>query len=86
MKHVVSEVVISLMEVQKVLFVHIPDASVMTFEINFRAGEYLVTREKWETPHLMEHVLLGANELIPKATYFPGRVRKKRCVLQCQYR
>lgn len=74
MKHVVSEV--SLSNGAKGLFIHIPDASVMTFEINFRAGEYLVAREKWETPHLMEHVLLGANELIPKARLFQAEFEK----------
>lgn len=48
----------------------------MTFEYNFRAGEYLVSREKWETPHLMEHVLLGANELLPKARVFQAEFEK----------
>lgn len=74
MKHSVSEV--ALKNDSKGLFIHIPDASVMTFEINFRAGEYLVSREKWETPHLMEHVLLGANELIPKARLFQAEFEK----------
>lgn len=74
MKHVVSEVVLS--NGARGLFVHIPDATVMTFEINFRAGEYLVEREKWEAPHLMEHVLLGANELIPKARAFQAEFEK----------
>ena len=74
MKHVVSEV--SLRNGAKGLFVHIPDATVMTFEVNFRAGEYLVERNKWETPHLMEHVLLGANELIPKARAFQAEFEK----------
>jgi len=74
MKHIVSEV--ALKNGAKGLFIHIPDASVMTFEINFRAGEYLVEREKWETPHLMEHVLLGANELIPKARLFQAEFEK----------
>src|ERR1700741_2021570 len=74
MKHVVSEVVLK--NGSKGLFVHVPDASVMTFEINFRAGEYLVERKKWETPHLMEHVLLGANELIPKARLFQAEFEK----------
>ncbi len=55
---------------------HIPDASVMTFDINFRAGEYLVPEQKWEVPHLMEHVLLGANELIPKARDFQAELEK----------
>jgi predicted Zn-dependent peptidase len=74
MKHTVSEV--ELENGAKGLFIHIPDASVMTFEFNFRAGEYLVAREKWETPHLMEHVLLGANELIPKARLFQAEFEK----------
>lgn len=74
MKHTVSEV--SLDNGARGLFIHMPDASVMTFEIDFRAGEYLVEREKWETPHLMEHVLLGANELIPKARAFQAEFEK----------
>jgi predicted Zn-dependent peptidase len=58
------------------LLVHIPGASVMTFDFNFRAGEYLVDPAKWEVPHLMEHVLLGANELIPKARDFQAELEK----------
>jgi predicted Zn-dependent peptidase len=74
MKHTVSEV--DLKNGAKGLFINIPDASVMTFEVNFRAGEYLVSEDKWETPHLMEHVLLGANELIPKARLFQAEFEK----------
>jgi len=48
----------------------------MTFDINFRAGEYLVQPDKWEVPHLMEHVLLGANELIPRARDFQAELEK----------
>lgn len=55
---------------------HIPDASVMTFDISFRAGEYLVPKRKWEVPHLMEHLLLGANELIPRARDFQAELEK----------
>lgn len=74
MRHTVSEV--SLKNGAKGLFVHIPNASVMTFDINFRAGEYLVDSQKWEVPHLMEHVLLGANELIPRARDFQAELEK----------
>lgn len=74
MKHTVQE--ISLANGAKGLLVHVPNASVMTFDINFRAGEYLVDAEKWEVPHLMEHVLLGANELIPKARDFQAELEK----------
>ena len=74
MKHTVKE--ISLKNGSKGLLIHIPHASVMTFDINFRAGEYLVEPEKWEVPHLMEHVLLGANELIPRARDFQAELEK----------
>jgi predicted Zn-dependent peptidase len=74
MKHTVSE--ITLKNGARGLLVHIPNASVMTFDINFRAGEYLVEPEKWEVPHLMEHVLLGANELLPKARDFQAELEK----------
>jgi len=75
MKHTVTE--ISLANGAKGLLIHIPDASVMTMDINFRAGEFLVTDpKKWEVPHLMEHVLLGANELIPKARDFQAELEK----------
>jgi predicted Zn-dependent peptidase len=74
MKHTVSE--ISLRNGAKGLLVHIPNASVMTFDINFRAGEYLVPREKWEVPHIMEHMLLGANELVPRAREFQAEIEK----------
>jgi len=74
MKHTVSEIILK--NGAKGLLVHVPDASVMSFELNFRAGEYLVDEKKWETPHLMEHILLGANELFPKARLFQAEIEK----------
>jgi len=74
MKHTVTE--ISLNNGAKGLLVNVPGATVMDFEFNFRAGEYLVDRAKWEVPHLMEHVLLGANEFIPKARMFQAEFEK----------
>jgi predicted Zn-dependent peptidase len=74
LKHTVSEV--TLKNGAKGLLIDVPDASVMDFEFNFRAGEYLVPREKWEVPHLMEHVLLGANQYIPKARTFQAEFEK----------
>lgn len=74
MKHTVSEIVLD--NGSKGLLIDVPGASVMTFEINFRAGEYLVERDKWETPHIMEHLLLGANEKIPKARKFQAEFEK----------
>ncbi len=74
MRHTVHEV--SLKNGTKGLFIHIPDASVMSFEINFRAGEYLLDRNVAETPHIMEHLLLGANENIPKSRDFQAEFEK----------
>jgi predicted Zn-dependent peptidase len=73
-KHTVSE--IALPSGARGLLVHVPDATVMTFEYNFRAGEYLVDKDKWEAPHLMEHVLLGANQLHRKARTFQEEFEK----------
>ena len=74
MKHTVSEVTLS--NGGRGLFVNIPNSSVMTLDINFRAGEFLVDPLKWEVPHLMEHVVLGANELIPKARDFQAELER----------
>lgn len=74
MKHVTSELVLP--NGARGLLVHVPEATVMSFQVNFRAGEYLVDREKWETPHIMEHMLLGANKHIPKARAFQAEFEK----------
>jgi predicted Zn-dependent peptidase len=74
MKHTVSEITLS--NGGKGLLINVPDASVMTFDINFRAGEFLVDPDKWEVPHLMEHVVLGANELIPRARDFQAELER----------
>lgn len=74
MKHTVEE--ITLNNGAKGLLVHIPDATVMNMYVNFRAGEYLVEHDKWETPHLMEHILLGANDEYPRARDFQAEVEK----------
>lgn len=74
MKHVTSELVLD--NGARGLLVHVPEATVMSLQINFRAGEYLVERDKWETPHIMEHMLLGANKHIPKARAFQAEFEK----------
>jgi predicted Zn-dependent peptidase len=74
MKHTVSELILP--NGVRGLLVHIPDAQVMNFEINFRAGEYLVEEQKWEVPHLMEHILLGANTRYPRARDFQAEIEK----------
>jgi len=73
-KHKASEV--KLKNGARGLLVNVPSATVMNFDINFRAGEYLVKSEKFEVPHLMEHVLLGANKKYPKARDFQAELEK----------
>ncbi len=74
MKHSVEEIILA--NGSRGLLVHVPDATVLDVYINFRAGEYLVEREKWEAPHLMEHVLLGANDTYPRARDFQAEVEQ----------
>jgi len=74
MKHTVE--LVKLKNGAEGLLIDVPGAMVMTFELNFRAGEYLVDPKKWETPHIMEHMLLGANEMYPKSRVFQAEFEK----------
>ncbi len=74
MRHTASEVILK--NGSKGLFIHVPGATVMSLEINFRAGDFLCPADKWETAHLMEHLLLGANEQIPRSRAFQAEFEK----------
>ncbi len=75
MKHTVTEV--KLKHGAKGLLVHVPEATVTTFDFNFRAGEYLTDDPgKWEVAHIMEHLSLGANKRIRKARTFDAEFRR----------
>ncbi|MGD0284039.1 MAG: pitrilysin family protein [Candidatus Saccharimonadales bacterium] len=74
MKHIVSELVLP--NGCRGLLIDISEASVMSFMFNFRAGEFLVPQDKWETPHLMEHLLLGANKNFPRARDYQAEFEK----------
>lgn len=74
MKHTIHE--ITLNNGARGLLVHAPDASVMTFDINFRAGDCYTPPQKWETAHIMEHLMFGANKLAPKARKFQAEFEK----------
>lgn len=58
------------------LLINVPNASVMAMQFNFRAGHYLANPEKWEVPHIMEHLSLGANKRFKKAREFEAELRK----------
>ena len=58
------------------LIIDTPKTGVVVAEVSFRAGEFMLPREKWETAHLMEHVLLGANINYPKARDFQAAIEQ----------
>jgi predicted Zn-dependent peptidase len=72
--HTVSE--ITLKNGLKGLVLHIADAPVVSIEISFRAGEFLLERNKWETAHIMEHLMLGANKQFASSRLFQSELEK----------
>ncbi|HMT18411.1 MAG TPA: insulinase family protein [Candidatus Saccharibacteria bacterium] len=60
----------------KGLIIDTPKTGVVVCEVSFRAGEFLLKKEKWETAHLMEHVLLGANKYFKKARDFQAAIEQ----------
>lgn len=74
MQHKVREV--TLKNGVKGLLIDVPQAQVMSYDFNLRAGYYLAPDGKWETPHIMEHLLCGANQEFRKARLFEAEVKK----------
>jgi predicted Zn-dependent peptidase len=58
------------------LIIDTPKTGVVVAEVSFRAGEFLLPKDKWETAHLLEHVLLGANKNYPKARDFQAAIEQ----------
>lgn len=62
MKHTVEE--IKLKNGARGLLIDVPDATVMSSQFHFRAGNrYVRDKEIYETAHVMEHMAFGANEM-----------------------
>ena len=75
MKHNVSE--IQLKNGARGLLIDVPGASVTSYELNFRAGEYFVPYKKTEVPHLLEHMISGgANEQYPDRSLFNAEMSR----------
>lgn len=74
MKHTVREV--QLKNGVRGLLIDVPQAPVMTYDFSVRAGYFLAEPGKWETPHVMEHLLCGANQQYRKARTFEAEVKK----------
>lgn len=74
MKHTVEEVVLK--NGAKGLLVNVPGATVMTYDFQLNAGDYLCSLEKVEAAHLMEHMLFQANEKFSKGRDFQAELEK----------
>lgn len=75
MKHSVEEVVLD--NGAKGLLIHAPSSTAMNIEIQFRAGDrYILGSEKPETAHLMEHMVLGANQKFTNGRVFNAELEK----------
>lgn len=75
MKHTVDEIVLK--NGAKGLLIDVPGAAITNYEFNFRAGEFLVPKNKWEVPHLMEHIVAaGANEYYPDRRIYQAELSK----------
>ncbi|PLS80702.1 hypothetical protein CYG49_04545, partial [Candidatus Saccharibacteria bacterium] len=69
MKHTVSEV--QLKNGVRGLLIDVPGASVMSYLIQFRAGNrYVKSDDIYETAHIMEHMAFGANAKFASANDF----------------
>ena len=61
MKHTVEE--IKLKNGARGLLIDVPDATVMSMQVHFRAGSrYVRDKDIYETAHIMEHMAFGASE------------------------
>jgi predicted Zn-dependent peptidase len=75
MKHSVEEIVLE--NGSRGLLIHVSNATVMSYDFEFRAGnEYTLKDDIYETAHLMEHMVLGANEQYPNARLFNAEIEK----------
>lgn len=74
MKHTVREV--QLKNGARGLFIDVPGATVTSFEINFVAGDVMTPKNKWDTAHLMEHLVLGGNEKIKNGRAYNAELEK----------
>lgn len=75
MKHIVEEVVLN--NGSRGLLIHVPNATVMAYDFEFRAGsDYTLNKDIFETAHIMEHMVLGANEKYPVPRQFSAEIEK----------
>jgi predicted Zn-dependent peptidase len=74
MRHSVEEIVLT--NGMRGLLVDVPEATVMNFRFNLRAGDYFAPPDQVEAAHLMEHMVLGANERFRTGRKFNAEFQK----------
>lgn len=74
MKHSVTEIVTA--NGMRGLLIDVPEATVMNFRFNLRAGDYFAPPDQVEAAHLMEHMVLGANEKFRTGRKFNAEFQK----------
>jgi predicted Zn-dependent peptidase len=74
LKHTVEEVELS--NGARGLLINIPHATVMSYMFGFRAGYFTAPEEKWDVPHILEHMMFGANERFAKAKLYGAEFEK----------
>jgi predicted Zn-dependent peptidase len=75
LKHTVEELVLK--NGARGLIIHVPDTTVVSYEINFRAGnQYASSVEKQQTAHIMEHMVFGATKSIGSSEEFSRQFTK----------
>lgn len=58
------------------LVIDTPKTGVVSAEFSFRAGEFMLDEQKYETAHMLEHVLLGANNNFTRARDFQAAIEQ----------
>jgi hypothetical protein len=82
MKHTVEEV--RLKNGARGLLIDVPGATVMSFQIQFRAGNrYVKSKHIYETAHIMEHMAFGANDRFRSEHEFESEFTKNGAYHKC---
>jgi len=74
LKHTVEE--ITLKNGAKGLIIDVPDSTVVSYNIHFRAGNEYANPDVHQTAHLMEHLAFGSNEKFATAEEFSQEFKK----------
>lgn len=75
LKHTVEEIVLK--NGARGLLIDVPDATVVAYDVYFRAGnDYVARKEVQQTAHLMEHMAFGGTKRLPSQELFSQEFTK----------